>query len=268
MKCFTLHSYKGGTGKTTIAANLAVILSQMGRNVALLDLDFQAPSLHTLFGIRPQTTYINAYLAQEKSPKEVLVDLAPSLKLKGKLLVGFSDPNVEAIRSQLARDRKWHMQALSQLLNLKVRLQAEGADYMILDSAPGVHYSSVNAIVLSDFTVIVAKIDNFDFDGTVNVLDGLYAPLNKQTLLLFNKVVPALLEEPRYSQVRKTIEDTFSSKTKLMGFIPCYCDIALGMGSEIHALTQPKIAFVQSLRKMATILEKWPGPEERTKGGA
>ncbi|TFG05512.1 hypothetical protein EU538_11310 [Candidatus Thorarchaeota archaeon] len=255
MKCFTVHSYKGGTGKTTLAANMAVILAQRGLDVGILDLDFQAPSLHTLFGVTPQTTYINEFLVEKKTHREVLTELGKTLGLKGRLAVGFSDPNVEAIRTQLARDRKWHMQALSQLLNLKQHLEKDSLDYLVLDSAPGVHYSSVNAIVLADFTVIVAKIDNFDFDGTLNILDGLYAPLNKKTYLLFNKVVPPLMEEPRRSTMKSTIEEMFSAKTDLIGFLPCYCEVPLGMGSEIHALTQPDTPFIKSIDKLADRLE-------------
>ncbi|TFF67619.1 hypothetical protein EU520_01380 [Candidatus Thorarchaeota archaeon] len=255
MKCFTVHSYKGGTGKTTLAANLAVILAQRGLDVSILDLDFQAPSLHTLFGVTPQTIFINEFLIEKKTHREVLTELGNTLGIEGRLAVGFSNPDVEAIRSQLARDRKWHMQALSQLLKLKQHLEKDGLDYLILDSAPGVHYSSVNAIVLADFTVIVAKIDNFDFDGTLNVLDGLYEPLNKTTYLLFNKVVPPMMEEPRRSTMKSTIEEMFSTKTELIGFLPCYCEVPLGMGSEIHALTQPETPFVKSVDKLANRLE-------------
>ena len=69
MKCFTLHSYKGGTGKTTLGANLAAILAKKGCDVAILDLDFQAPSLHTLFGLSAGTRYLNDYLTEEVSHK-------------------------------------------------------------------------------------------------------------------------------------------------------------------------------------------------------
>jgi len=45
----TVHSYKGGTGKTLISANLAMIFASRGKNVCLLDLDFRAPSLFSPF---------------------------------------------------------------------------------------------------------------------------------------------------------------------------------------------------------------------------
>jgi chromosome partitioning protein len=50
--CIALHSYKGGTGKTTIAA----ILVKAGKKVALLDLDIYAPSLHNYFKITQKNT--------------------------------------------------------------------------------------------------------------------------------------------------------------------------------------------------------------------
>jgi MinD-like ATPase involved in chromosome partitioning or flagellar assembly len=262
LKTFALHSYKGGTGKTTLGANLAAILAKQGRDVAILDMDFQAPSLNTLLGITPTTEYINTFLDEKAIYSEVLTDLSNNLGLLGRLSVGFSNPDVETIREQLAKDRKWHMQAISRLLVMKQKLEKDGFQYLILDSAPGVHYSSVNTIVASDVTIIISKIDNFDFEGVDALLTGLYDPLDKETLLLFNKVVPPLLEEPHHENVKKTIEDLFSEKTKILGYLPCFCEVPLGMGSEIHALTQPDSPFVQHLNKIAKEIEELYPPKE------
>ena len=47
----TIHSFRRGVGKSSLIANLAVLLALQGRRVALIDTDFQAPSIHLFFGL-------------------------------------------------------------------------------------------------------------------------------------------------------------------------------------------------------------------------
>ena len=49
-----IASGKGGVGKSTVAANIAVSISNMGKNVGLLDLDIYGPSLPITFGVNEQ----------------------------------------------------------------------------------------------------------------------------------------------------------------------------------------------------------------------
>jgi chromosome partitioning protein len=108
-KTIVFHSYKGGTGKTTLAANYSALLARKGFRVFLLDLDVYAPSLQTYFEIEPDK-WINDYLTENAELNDVIVDLssvvignddndinsspAPS---KGKLWVGFSNAKKEEI---------------------------------------------------------------------------------------------------------------------------------------------------------------------------
>ena len=57
-----IHSGKGGVGKSTVAANIAIALAKMGYKVGLLDADIHGPSIPKMFhteGCRPVSTPIN-----------------------------------------------------------------------------------------------------------------------------------------------------------------------------------------------------------------
>ena len=72
--CIAFHSYKGGTGKTTIAANLAALLAKKGYRVFLLDLDVYAPSLHSYFDKNPKR-WINDFLNGTAEVRDIIMDV-------------------------------------------------------------------------------------------------------------------------------------------------------------------------------------------------
>ncbi len=50
-KIIAVHSYRGGTGKSNLTANLATALAAQGRRVAVIDTDIQSPGIHNLFDL-------------------------------------------------------------------------------------------------------------------------------------------------------------------------------------------------------------------------
>ncbi len=47
----SIHSFRGGTGKSNTTANLAAIYAQQGLRVGVIDTDIQSPGIHVLFGL-------------------------------------------------------------------------------------------------------------------------------------------------------------------------------------------------------------------------
>ena len=66
---------KGGVGKSMVSSNLAVTYAQAGLKVTLLDLDFGAANIHTIFGIRQPKKSLGDYFTTPRSQlKEFLLD--------------------------------------------------------------------------------------------------------------------------------------------------------------------------------------------------
>src|SRR5437016_13235543 len=53
VRSIAIHSFKGGTGKSTISANLAAALALKGKRVGVMDMDLEGPGLHVIFGLDP-----------------------------------------------------------------------------------------------------------------------------------------------------------------------------------------------------------------------
>jgi MinD-like ATPase involved in chromosome partitioning or flagellar assembly len=258
-KCISIHSSRGGTGKTLLVTNLAVLYAQKGLNVALIDVDFRAPSLFGVFSNILNTRvqfWLNDYLDGRCQAHDVMVNVSEGLGLKGKLLIGFANPNVEVIRSMLERSRAWEVAAIRRLFSLRSTLFGElGVDYCFFDTSPGVQYMSVNAAVSSDLSVVVTTLDSLDLSSTEGMIHELYDAFEKKTAVLINKVFPEThaLDEAAKQRIVQRMEQTFGRP--VLGAIPCYCDVLQTDRSVILAIEKPGHPFVRDLKAIAAKLE-------------
>lgn len=255
-KIIAVHSYKGGTGKTLLSLNLAVLYANRGKNVCLLDLDFRAPSLHSILKVKNAEYWVNNYLNGVYDIKKVLVDLSKTHAKRGRLLVGLANPSTEAIREMSAKDRKWEMKALGRLLSLKNSLLNDmEIDYIIFDTSPGLQYSSINAIVSADIVLVVSGMDISDIKGTQRMIDELYDLFEKKTGLIMNKVFVDFLSTKGHRQdlAKKLMNN---SNLPIVDMIPCFCDILRTGGTKLFANEDPDHPFVKILNRIATTVEK------------
>jgi MinD-like ATPase involved in chromosome partitioning or flagellar assembly len=244
----TLHSYKGGTGKTLLSVNLAMIYASRGKNVCLLDLDLRAPSLSSAFK-NEKKYWMNDYLNRSCEIDKILNDCTPDYVKDGKLFVGLANPDTEAIRDMTARNRKWEMEALCRLFNLKTSLIDEmGFDYVILDSSPGLQYSSINAIVAADLVLVVTSIDKSDVQGTERMIRDLYELFEKKTGIIVNKVPAAFLSARNPVKVE-------THQLPIVGLVPCSCDVLQSRGEYLFAFERPHHTVTKTLQGIAINIE-------------
>ena len=246
----TFHSYKGGTGKTLLSINLAAILANSGQRVCLLDLDFSAPSLHAIFKNVETEYWMNDYLNRACEIDKVLKDCDSNCVAKGRLFVGLANPSSEAIRDISSKNRRWAMEALGRLLSLKDSL-LEGLhfDYVILDTSPGLQYSSINAVVSADAVFVVTTLDRSDMEGTQRMTQGLYRLFNRKTRVILNKVPYDFLP---LEKLERKLE---SLQLPIIGAIPCSCDILVAKGEYFFASKKPSHVFTRTLQRVVAKID-------------
>jgi ATP-binding protein involved in chromosome partitioning len=138
-----ISSGKGGVGKSTVTANIAVTLAQMGCKVGVLDADIYGPSIPTMFdmeGARPLSVQVDG-----KSKMEPIENYGVKV-----LSIGFFTKPDQAVI--------WRGPMASKALNQMIFDAAWGAlDFLLIDLPPGtgdIHLSIVQALPISGAVVV------------------------------------------------------------------------------------------------------------------
>lgn len=148
-------------GKSTIAANLALALSEKGRRVALLDCDFRKPSLHKIFDMpaRKETALTSYLLQEEMGPLSCLIE-----SKKHGVFLGVSQNSGRSVTKLLNNGR---LPALLQQLRTQM-------DYIILDTPPMLAAADAEALAaMADTALLVVRADFMPTDSINNGLDHL-----------------------------------------------------------------------------------------------
>lgn len=265
-KTLAFHSYKGGTGKTTLIANLAALYAMKGMNVCLLDFDLYAPSLCMYFRKKP-TTSLNALLRGELDQpsgkvdvSSLITDLSPELGLGGKFLVGFSSPNKEDIGEiEFQRDQKWQLKAIKRFQSLKKQLfQEYDIDYLLLDTSPGIRYWSINALAMANMLFLIMKTSDMDIEGTKKMANDIYDVLvrygKSKYFIILNKVLDISNSKGLWGDLT---ELTWSGElqkdigTEVVGSVPCCCDIQFSKHEFLYAVKNPEHTFSRKILELS-----------------
>ena len=135
-----IASGKGGVGKSFIAANLAIALAKLGKQVIVADLDFGGSNLHTCLGIHNTNPGIGDFLRARYSKLEDLLVETENENLK--FLAG-------DVRSPFLANMH-HSQKMRLINNLR-KLECE---YLILDLGSGSTYNTLDFFGITQLGMI------------------------------------------------------------------------------------------------------------------
>ncbi len=135
-----ISSGKGGVGKTTVTANLALSLQRLGKKVLMIDCNMSTPHLSYYLGVNNYSHTLNEVMSGKVKPNNAMYNydgvrfIPASLNLRD--LMGMDLRKFKKTISELADPKKF--------------------DFVLLDSAPGLGRESICVLNAADEILFVS----------------------------------------------------------------------------------------------------------------
>ena len=244
-KIISIHSFRGGTGKSNIAANLATIIAQQGKRVGIVDTDIQSPGIHALFGLdeKRMDKALNDYLWGKCAVEETAYDVG-----EGKVTVmggGIHLVPSSLKVSELARvlGEGYDVDLLNNgFWELIRRLKL---DYLFIDTHPGLNEDTLLSIAISDVLLIILRPDQQDYQGTAVTVDVARKLDIPRMFLVANKVLTSF----DFAEVKEELEETYGCE--VAGVLPLSEDVVRLASAGIFCLRYPDHPVTQEMHRIA-----------------
>lgn len=251
-KIVSVHSFRGGTGKSNTTANVAVTTASHGLRVGIIDTDIQSPGIHVLFGV-DQTKInrtLNDYLWGRCGVEEAAYDVSPPqvAQNKGKLFLIPSSMNVGEI-SRILREG-YNVALLNN--GFKKLVSSLQLDYLFIDTHPGINEETLVSITISNILVIILRPDRQDFQGTAVTVE-VARKLKVAKLLLVVNRVPQKFE---LNSVRQQVETTY--KATVAGVLPNCEEMMELQSSDLFCLRYPDHYISKEIRGIVNHIYEKP----------
>jgi flagellar biosynthesis protein FlhG len=246
VRTIALASGKGGVGKSTLAANLAVALGERGARVLLVDADLSQANLDLLLGVHPRFD-LQHVLSGEKTLEEILVS-GP----KGVTLV----PAASGV-PELADLDDYRRETLLRGLSL---LEAE-IDLMLIDTASGVSRQSTSFCLAADDVVVMTSPEMPAFSDAYGLVKLLQAQgIKRPPHMLINLATTPEEAEETAHRIRLVARRFLRLEIDCWGFVPFDPAITRSVRLQEPVMTAfPQSPAAAAFRAMAERL--WPSPQ-------
>ena len=245
-KIISIHSFRGGTGKSNTTANVAMLLAAEGRRVAVVDTDIQSPGIHVLFGLDQATLNrtLNDYLWGRCRIEEAAHDVTPSLgvDIEGRTFLVPSSIQPADI-AQVMREG-YDVGLLNE--GFRHLIEELELDALLLDTHPGLNEETLLSIAMSNALAIIMRPDSQDYEGT-SVTVAVARKLGVPRMVLVVNKTPAIFDA---AEVEARVEKTYDCEVAAV--LP-HSDELMVLSSEgIFALRHPDHPLTGLYRQIAS----------------
>jgi MinD-like ATPase involved in chromosome partitioning or flagellar assembly len=206
-KIISVHSFRGGTGKSNTTANIAALLAMDGARVGVVDTDIASPGIHVLFNLDESEMVhsLNDYLWGKCTIEEAAHDVTGHVgsEIKGQIFLIPSSIKPGEIARILREGYDVG------LLNDGFRdvVEKMRLDYLLIDTHPGLNEETLLSIAISNALIIILRPDSQDYQGTAVTVDVAKKLDVPKMLMLVNKT-PTTFD---FDDVRTRVEQTYNA---------------------------------------------------------
>jgi len=241
----SVHSFRGGTGKSNTTANLTALLAAEGYRVGVIDTDIQSPGIHVLFNLEETQVKLalNDFLRGECEIEAATYDVTAQLgaPVSGRVFLVPSSAKVGEI-TRVIREG-YDPGTLNE--GFQRMIEVFELDLLLIDTHPGLNEETLLSIAISDTLLIIMRPDSQDYQGTsvtVEVARKLDVP---NLLLLVNK----LPQSYDAALVRRRIEESYNAEVAAV--LPHSDDLMALASAGIFALRFPDHPLTALYRQVA-----------------
>ena len=249
-KIVSVHSFRGGTGKSNTTSNLATTIARKGNRVGIVDTDIQSPGVHALFGLDEEKIgyALNDYLWGNCAIKEAVYDVSQVLQVE---LGQAPAPNSALYLVPSSIKATDIAQILTEgydveLLNDGFRklIHSLKLDYLFIDTHPGINEETLLSIAMSDVLVLILRPDTQDYQGTAVAVDIACELEVPKMLLVVNKV----LMKFDFEALRQKIQTAYN--VPVAGVFPLCEEMVELASSGIFCMRYPDHPWTQEINKV------------------
>ncbi|MEM9907580.1 MAG: MinD/ParA family protein [Cyanobacteria bacterium P01_D01_bin.44] len=241
----SIHSYRGGTGKSNFTANLAVTIAAQGYRVGVVDTDVPSPGIHNLFDLESEQIdkTLNNFLWGEISIEAAAYDVTSNTGIDSNGKVFLIPSSVKA--DDIARILKDGYDVKLMNEGFRGLVKALELDYLLIDTHPGLSKETFLSIAISHVLLLILRPDKQDYQGTAVTIDVARQLKVRKMLLAINKVHSQINQ----GALRQKVEDTYAET--VAGIFPLSEDMVLLASEGIFCMKYPEHPVSQEFRKVA-----------------